>query len=79
MVADWKGLYSDADTVYDKHLVLDVSDLAPMVTWGTTPAMGVSFDEVFPAIRDHNDERAYAYMDLAPSKRSRTFPLAMSS
>ncbi len=23
---------------------MDVSDLAPMVTWGTNPAMGVDFD-----------------------------------
>lgn len=74
-VADWKVLYSDADTVYDKHLVLDVSDLAPMVTWGTTPAMGVSFDGTFPVIRDHNDERAYAYMDLAPGQKAGDIPV----
>ncbi|MGU8022449.1 3-isopropylmalate dehydratase large subunit, partial [Streptococcus suis] len=74
-VADWKELYSDADTVYDKHLVLDVSDLAPMVTWGTTPAMGVSFDETFPSIRDHNDERVYAYMDLAPGQKAADIPV----
>ena len=39
-----------------------------MVTWGTNPSMGVSFDQAFPAIKDMNDERAYAYMDLQPGQ-----------
>ena len=39
-VADWKTLVSDSDAVYDKVIQMDVSDLAPMVTWGTNPAMG---------------------------------------
>ena len=42
---------------------------APMVTWGTNPSMGVSFDQPFPEIRDMNDERAYNYMDMAPGQR----------
>ncbi|MFX3741705.1 aconitase family protein, partial [Streptococcus suis] len=66
---------SDAETFYDKHVVLDVSSLAPMVSWGTTPAMGFSFDETFPSIRDHNDERVYAYMDLAPGQKAAYIPV----
>ena len=68
-VADWKTLVSDADASYDKIITLDVSDLAPMVTWGTNPSMGVSFDQAFPAIKDMNDERAYAYMGLQPGQK----------
>lgn len=67
-VADWKTLVSDEDAVYDKVIRLDVSDLAPMVTWGTNPAMGVEFHQEFPAIQDMNDERAYHYMNLAPGQ-----------
>ena len=48
---------------------MDVSDLAPMVTWGTNPAMGVDFDSSFPEIKDMNDERAYHYMDLEPGQK----------
>ena len=33
-VADWKTIVSDDDAVYDKVIRMDVSDLAPMVTWG---------------------------------------------
>lgn len=67
-VADWKTLVSDPDAVYDKVIELDVSNLAPMVTWGTNPSMGVAFDQTFPEIRDMNDERAYAYMNLQPGQ-----------
>ena len=38
-VADWKTLVSDDDAEYDKVIRMDVSELAPMVTWVTTPSM----------------------------------------
>ena len=67
-VADWQTLVSDSDAHYDKVIELDVSSLAPMVTWGTNPQMGVAFDQPLPAIADMNDERAYQYMNLAPGQ-----------
>ena len=69
-VADWKTLMSDEDATYDKVITLDVSELAPMVTWGTNPSMGVAYGEAFPESRDLNDERAYAYMDLEPGQKA---------
>ncbi|MCH4169241.1 MAG: 3-isopropylmalate dehydratase large subunit [Streptococcaceae bacterium] len=68
-VADWRTLPSDPDAVYDKVITIDVSKLAPMVTWGTNPEMGIEFTETFPEIKDFNDERAYHYMDLEPGQR----------
>ncbi len=35
-VADWKTLVSDPDAEYDKVITIDVSELAPMVTWELT-------------------------------------------
>ncbi|WP_162011477.1 3-isopropylmalate dehydratase large subunit [Streptococcus sp. S784/96/1] len=67
-IADWKTLISDTDAQYDKVIEMDVSELVPMVTWGTNPSMGVRFDQPFPAIRDLNDERAYNYMGLKPGQ-----------
>ena len=74
-VADWKTLVSDPDAVYDKVIEIDVSELAPMVTWGTNPSMGVEFGSAFPEIRDMNDERAYNYMDLSPGKKAEDIEL----
>jgi 3-isopropylmalate/(R)-2-methylmalate dehydratase large subunit len=36
-VADWRTLASDADAVFDMELAVDVSKIAPQVTWGTSP------------------------------------------
>ncbi|MDR0200233.1 MAG: 3-isopropylmalate dehydratase large subunit [Streptococcaceae bacterium] len=66
-VADWKTLPSDPDAVYDKVLTLDVSTLAPYVTWGTNPGMGLPFGEKFPEESENaNYPQAYKYMDLKP-------------
>src|SRR5690242_16473631 len=36
-LAYWKTLYSDADAVFDRELVLDAAKIPPLVTWGTSP------------------------------------------
>ena len=36
-VEDWRKLPSDADAVFDRELTLDASEIAPTVTWGTSP------------------------------------------
>ena len=36
-VAYWRTLPSDPDAAYDKEVVLRTSDIAPQVTWGTSP------------------------------------------
>lgn len=46
-VEEWKELYSDEDATYDKIINVDVTDLEPQVTWGTSPEMGVSFSTPF--------------------------------
>lgn len=68
-IADWETLVSDEDAQYDKIITIEVDKLAPMVTWGTNPEMGVEFTEEFPQIKDFNDERAYSYMDLKPGQK----------
>ena len=74
-VADWKNLVSDPDATYDKVITIDVSKLAPMVTWGTNPEMGVAFGQPFPAIKDINDERAYRYMGMQPGDKAEDIDL----
>ncbi|KGL41105.1 3-isopropylmalate dehydratase large subunit [Listeria newyorkensis] len=67
-IADWAILPSDPDATYDRDIEIDVSDLAPYVTWGTNPGMGVPVTEAFPAIESIDDERAYQYMGLEPGQ-----------
>ena len=68
-------MVSDPDAEYDKVITIDVSELAPMVTWGTNPEMGVEFDQPFPEIKDFNDERAYEYMDVKPGEYAKDIDL----
>ena len=58
----WRALPTDDDAVFDRELVIDVSELEPQVTWGTNPGMVVPIDGVVPdpAAMDDPDERAAA-------------------
>ena len=74
-VDEWRELYTDEDANFDKIIQLDVSDLEPQVTWGSSPEMGVSFNTPFPEINDVNDERAYNYMGLKPGQKAEDIDL----
>lgn len=64
MVASCADLRTDQESAFDRHEILDASDLKPQVTWGTTPAMTVDVDGVIPEPRDAAEERALKYMGL---------------
>ena len=70
---DWRSLVSDADAAYDAEFVVDVTELAPQVTWGTNPEMVVAVTDRIPdpaAFADPDKrlaaERALTYMGLEP-------------
>ena len=72
-VEQWRALASDPDATYDTHVVVDVAELAPQVTWGTNPGMVVPVTGSVPDPADLDDpddrtsaERALAYMGLRP-------------
>jgi 3-isopropylmalate/(R)-2-methylmalate dehydratase large subunit len=73
-VAYWRTLASDDGARFDRVVTIDVGQIKPQVTWGTSPEMVTSVDgcvpdpahETDPARRD-GIERALAYMGLAPS------------
>ena len=72
-VAYWKTLYSDEGATYDKEVVIDAADIAPTITWGTTPEDVLPITGVVPSPSDFDDEnkkssveRMLEYMDLKP-------------
>jgi 3-isopropylmalate/(R)-2-methylmalate dehydratase large subunit len=72
-VAAWADLRSDADARFDETITLDAAQIAPQVTWGTSPEMVVSIDGVIPdpdqepdSVRRDGMHRALRYMDLRP-------------
>ena len=75
-VDGWRSLVSDPGATYDTHVVVDVDNLVPQVTWGTNPGMVVPVTGSVPdpatyASADDRAaaERALAYMDLRPGQR----------
>ena len=65
-VEAWLALRTDAGAGFDKELHVDASALAPLVTWGTTPAHVVGVSERVPEPRSETEQRALRYMALEP-------------
>lgn len=68
-VEEWSQLASDVDAVYDREIVLDGSEIPPMVSWGTNPGMATGVDGFVPSIKDGVMDsrelgRALEYMGL---------------
>jgi 3-isopropylmalate/(R)-2-methylmalate dehydratase large subunit len=59
-VESWRALISVSDAVYDKVVELDVSQLSPMITFGTNPSMGVMVDQSIPYSKSFTDENQRA-------------------
>ncbi|HUH77159.1 MAG TPA: 3-isopropylmalate dehydratase large subunit, partial [Devosia sp.] len=69
----WKTLYTDEGAEYDKVVILDVANLPPIVSWGSSPEDVISVQGSVPnpdAIEDENKRaskwRALEYMGLQP-------------
>ena len=69
-IADWKTLAPDAGAIYDRSITIDVSTLAPQVTWGTSPGMVIDVTAKVPVpgnvpgLSAADVERALDYMGL---------------
>jgi 3-isopropylmalate/(R)-2-methylmalate dehydratase large subunit len=70
-VSYWKTLRSDTDAVFDSELTLDANDIAPSVTWGTSPEQVLPITDKVPdpaLIQDltkrSSVQRALDYMGL---------------
>ena len=71
-LADWRELHTDEGAEFDTVVTIDANEIAPTVTWGTTPAQSIAIGETVPTPTDAPDEqvakqyeRALAYMGLA--------------
>jgi 3-isopropylmalate/(R)-2-methylmalate dehydratase large subunit len=73
-VAYWRTLKSDEGATFDKTVALNGSDIAPQVTWGTSPEMVGSVEGNVPdpmriedPVKRASLERALNYMGLQPN------------
>jgi len=75
-VADWRTLPTDHGATYDREVRIDAGMLAPMITYGTNPGMGIPVDGRVPQLDDASDasersalDKALRYMALQPGDR----------
>jgi 3-isopropylmalate/(R)-2-methylmalate dehydratase large subunit len=74
-VAEWRQLPSDPGAQFDREVTIDVAQIAPQVTWGTSPEHVIGIDQRIPdpaAIADPSRragmEAALEYMGLQPNQ-----------
>ena len=70
MTEKWKQLYSDPSATFDKEYEFDVSQIEPMITYGTNPGMGMGIQDKIPAPGSQNSDavmkKSLEYMGFQP-------------
>ncbi len=75
-VARWRELRTDEAAVFDREVSFDASTLEPMVTYGTSPGMGIAIGGVVPEPgEDESAGKALRYMNLTPGEPLRGRPI----
>jgi 3-isopropylmalate/(R)-2-methylmalate dehydratase large subunit len=72
-VRRYRALPTDDGATFDRSITIDGSALSPMITFGTTPDMGIAIDGAIPDPTAAGSargalEKALAYMGWAPGK-----------
>jgi len=74
LIDEWRNLASDKGSEFDKKIILNADDMAPQVSWGTSPGMVSGIDSKVPNPKDIEDsvkrkstEDALNYMGLKPN------------
>ncbi len=81
-VAWWRTLPSDPGARYDRSITLDATDIAPSLTWGTSPEDVVPITGVVPDPDSFADpakraaaRKSLAYMGLTPGTAMQDVPI----
>lgn len=80
-LATWRTLGSDPGAIFDREIVIDVSDLRPMVTWGTSPQHAVPVDGCVPEESQSGTtaeayRRALSYMGVSAGTALQALPIS---
>lgn len=81
-VAWWRTLVTDPGATYDRTVVIDASQIAPALTWGTSPEDVVSITDTVPEPDSFADpskreaaRKSLDYMGLTPGTRLQDVPV----
>jgi len=77
----WNTLCSDVGCQYDQEIIIDVTQLKPMVSWGTNPSECIGIDQKIPQLNDMPPsqkeaiEKTLAYVQLAAGQHIENVPI----
>ncbi len=81
-VEHWQTLNSDEGASFDEQIHIDVSTIAPQITWGTSPEMVVEVGGVIPdpammndLVKKEHATRALSYMGLTANQPVSEIPI----
>ena len=79
-VQAWRALRSDDAATFERELSIDAAEVAPMISWGTSPQHAVAVTGAVPTLADSGTtreayDRALAYMGLQPGVALRDLPI----
>ncbi|QIQ85489.1 3-isopropylmalate dehydratase large subunit [Erythrobacter sp.] len=81
-LAYWRTLKSDEGAVFDKSVVIDAADIAPSVTWGTSPEDVIAITGSVPSPDSFADpskreaaKRSLDYMGIEPGTPMTQIPI----
>ena len=81
-VAAWRELRSDPDARFDLEFDIDCRDIAPSITWGTSPEHTIPVDGKVPSPDDAADDEtreqmqsAMDYMGITPGQALKGLPI----
>jgi 3-isopropylmalate/(R)-2-methylmalate dehydratase large subunit len=69
----WQSLRSDPDAVFHRAIAIDAAEVAPMISWGTSPQHSLRLEAPVPTAAEallptETHARALAYMGLVPGQ-----------
>ena len=67
-VARWRTLRTDDGATFDREVSFDAADIAPMITYGTNPGMGMPVTGRIPEPASPSDRKALNYMGFRPGE-----------
>lgn len=81
-IQEWRKLCTDEGAKFDSRVEIEAADVAPQVTWGTSPGMGTDINGTVPDPAQFKNETerkaaelALEYMDLTPGTPMSEIPI----
>ncbi|WP_295636909.1 3-isopropylmalate dehydratase large subunit [Novosphingobium sp.] len=71
----WRRLPSDEDAVFDREITVDTAEIAPQVSWGTSPDQVMPVTGTIPQPASESEAKAIAYMGLEPGSALAGLPI----